>query len=186
MATPRQGTEELAHWAAFRLELLRADVAATVRQDAAATGVKFRGGTGSCVIDDYITRIGTHHYQEIACLVQGQTSASVIVAADPAPSKSGRPSPWSCASSVTGLRGASRARVRRPARTRGGLDALGAAGHHQGVRPIDIVAVQCATGSPAARRPRCVNPIPPTAIATSPQNRSSRRRQRIPAGGAKP
>jgi hypothetical protein len=31
-----------------------------------------------------VTRIGAHHYQEIACLVQGRTSASVIVAAAPA------------------------------------------------------------------------------------------------------
>ena len=83
-ATPRQGTERLRNWAAFRLKLLRADDAASAHQDAAAQGVKFRGGTGSCVIDDYLTRIGAHHYQEIACLVQGHTSASVIVAAAPA------------------------------------------------------------------------------------------------------
>jgi hypothetical protein len=83
-ATPRQGAERQRHWAAFRLRLLRSDDAASAHQDAAAEGVKFRGGTGSCVIDDYVTRIGGHHYQEIACLVQGQTSASVIVAAAPA------------------------------------------------------------------------------------------------------
>jgi hypothetical protein len=67
-ATPRQGAERLRGWAAFRLRLLTAD----------------DGGTGSCVIDTYVTRIGAHHYQEIACLVQGRTSASVIVAATPA------------------------------------------------------------------------------------------------------
>ena len=83
-ATPRQGTERLRHWAAFRLGRLRSDDAASAHQDAAAQGVRFRGGTGSCVIDDYLTRIGRHHYEEIACLVQGQTSASVIVAAAPA------------------------------------------------------------------------------------------------------
>ena len=83
-ATPRQGTERLAHWAAFRLSRLRSDDATSAHEDAAAEGVKFRGGTGSCIIDDYITRIGGHHYQEIACLVQGRTSASVIVAASPA------------------------------------------------------------------------------------------------------
>jgi hypothetical protein len=83
-ATPRQGTERLQGWAAFRLRLLRSDDAASARQDAAAEGVTFRGGTGSCLIDDYVTRIGGHHYQEIACLVQGRTSASVIVAAAPA------------------------------------------------------------------------------------------------------
>jgi hypothetical protein len=83
-ATPKQGTERLRHWAASRLRLLRSDDAASARQDAAAEGIRFRGGTGSCVIDDYLTRIGAHHYQEIACLVQGRTSASVIVAAAPA------------------------------------------------------------------------------------------------------
>jgi len=83
-ATPRQGTENLAHWAAFRLALLRSDDAASAREVAAAERVKFRGGTGSCVIDAYVTRIGAHQYQEIACLVQGRQSASVIVAAAPA------------------------------------------------------------------------------------------------------
>jgi hypothetical protein len=82
-ATPRQGTENLQHWAAFRLTLLRSDDAASAHEVDAADGVKFRGGTGSCVIDDYVTRIGGHHYEEIACLVQGRTSASVIVAAAP-------------------------------------------------------------------------------------------------------
>jgi hypothetical protein len=83
-ATPRQGREQLAHWAAIRLHLLRSDTAASARQIAAAQGIRFRGGTGSCVIDRYITRIGGHHFQEIACLVRGHTSASVIVAAAPA------------------------------------------------------------------------------------------------------
>jgi hypothetical protein len=83
-ATPRQGTERPQQWAAFRLRLLRADDAASAHQVAAAEGVKFRGGTGSCVIDTYVTRIGGHRYEEIACLVQGHASASVIVAAAPA------------------------------------------------------------------------------------------------------
>jgi hypothetical protein len=83
-ATPRQGSERLAHWATFRLRLLRSDDAASAHEIAAAAGIKFRGGTGSCVMDRYVTRIGGHHFQEIACLVQGRTSASVIVAAAPA------------------------------------------------------------------------------------------------------
>lgn len=83
-ATPRQGAENLRNWAAYRLQFLRADDASTARRDAAASGVRFRGGTGSCVVDDYLTRIGAHHYQEIACLVQGRTGASVIIAAAPA------------------------------------------------------------------------------------------------------
>jgi hypothetical protein len=83
-ATPRQGDEQPRGWAAFRLRLLTADDAASARELAAAQGVTFRGGTGSCVIDQYVTRIGAHRYQEIACLVQGRASASVIVAAAPA------------------------------------------------------------------------------------------------------
>jgi hypothetical protein len=74
----------LRHWASFRLRLLRSDDAASARLVAAGQRIGFRGGTGSCVIDNYVTRIGGHHYQEIACLVQGRTSASVIVAAAPA------------------------------------------------------------------------------------------------------
>lgn len=87
-ATPRQGAQTLGHWAGFRLKFLRADNAAA-HQDAAARGVRFRGGTGSCVIDDYLTKIGAHHFEEIACLVQGRASASVIVAAAPAASWAG-------------------------------------------------------------------------------------------------
>ena len=85
-ATPRQGAETLAHWAAFRLRFLRDDSAASAHLDGAAQRVRFRGGTGSCVIDDYTTRVGAHHFQEIACLVQGRHSGSVIVAAAPAAS----------------------------------------------------------------------------------------------------
>jgi hypothetical protein len=84
--TPRQGAETLAHWAGFRLRFLRADNAAAAHLDAAARGVRFRGGTGSCVLDDYLTKIGAHHFEEIACLVQGRISASVIVGAAPAAS----------------------------------------------------------------------------------------------------
>jgi hypothetical protein len=83
-ATPRQGDEQPRGWAAFRLRLLTADDAVSARELAAAQGVAFRGGTGSCIIDAYVTRIGAHRYQEIACLVQGRASASVIVAAAPA------------------------------------------------------------------------------------------------------
>ena len=83
-ATPRQGGENLQNWAAYRLRVLRAEDASSVREDAAATGLAFSGGTGSCVIDDYVTRIGAHHFEELACLVHGRSGASVIVAAAPA------------------------------------------------------------------------------------------------------
>jgi len=83
-ATPRQDGENLQNWAAYRPRALRAEDASSVREDAAATGLAFSGGTGSCVIDDYVTRIGAHHFEELACLVQGRSSASVIVAVAPA------------------------------------------------------------------------------------------------------
>ena len=82
-ATPRQGGENLQNWAVYRLRVLRAEDASSVREDAATTGLAFSGGTGSCVIDDYVTRIGAHHFAELACLVQGRSGASVIVAAAP-------------------------------------------------------------------------------------------------------
>jgi hypothetical protein len=81
-ATPREGPEGLQHWAAFRLRLLRSDDAASAQEVAAAQGIRFRGGIGSCVIDRYITKIGAH-FEELACLVRGRTSASVVVAAAP-------------------------------------------------------------------------------------------------------
>jgi hypothetical protein len=83
-ATPGQGGENLRNWAAYRVRVLRSEHASTVREDAAATGLAFFGGTGSCIIDDYVTRIGAHHYEELACLVQGRSGASVIVATAPA------------------------------------------------------------------------------------------------------
>jgi hypothetical protein len=82
-ATPKQGNEAQRTWASFRLRLLRADNAVSAHPLAAAQDVRFRGGTGACVMDVYVTRIGHHSYQEIACLVQGRSSASVIVAAAP-------------------------------------------------------------------------------------------------------
>lgn len=83
-ATPRQGGENLRNWAAYRLRVLRAEDASSAREDGAAIDLAFLGGTGSCVIDDYITRIGAQHFEELACLVQGRTGASVIVATAPA------------------------------------------------------------------------------------------------------
>ena len=83
-AIPWQGGENLRNWAVYRLRVLRAEDASWAREDTAATGLAFLGGTGSCVIDDYLTRIGAHHYQELACLVKGRSGASVIVAAAPA------------------------------------------------------------------------------------------------------
>ena len=48
--------------------------------------MEFLGGTGSCVEDTYVTRIGAHKYREIACLVGGTRGGSVLVVAAPAES----------------------------------------------------------------------------------------------------
>jgi hypothetical protein len=83
-ATPREGTESPRNWPRFRLHLLRSDDASAAHEIAAAEHVRFRGGTGSCVLDTYVTKIGSHHYDELACYVQGRSGATVVVAAAPA------------------------------------------------------------------------------------------------------
>jgi hypothetical protein len=82
-ATPREGTESLRSWPTNRISHLLADDAASARELASARGVRFLGGTGTCVVDTYVTRIGAHHFTELACLVQGRRASSVIVAAAP-------------------------------------------------------------------------------------------------------
>jgi len=71
-------------WPAFRISHLLDDDARSARELWAATGVAFLGGTGSCLMDTYVTRVGTHAYTELAFFVQGQRAASVVVAAAPA------------------------------------------------------------------------------------------------------
>jgi hypothetical protein len=83
-ATPQQGSETTANWRSFRLAHLRSEHALSATLDSSAAGLAFRGGTGSCVADEYVTRIGAHHYREIACLVTGVRGGTVIVAATPA------------------------------------------------------------------------------------------------------
>jgi hypothetical protein len=77
--TPRQGPEQLHGFAAFRLDRL-GDEDAAVHEIAAAEKVAFAGAVGSCVNDDYRTRVGDNHYEELACLVAGRRSEYVIVA----------------------------------------------------------------------------------------------------------
>jgi hypothetical protein len=81
-ATPRQGGETLANWSDFRVEHNRDEGDRHVRRLAAASGVRFRSGIGSCVLDSYSTSTG-HRYREIACLVSGRAASTVIVAAAP-------------------------------------------------------------------------------------------------------
>lgn len=80
--TPRQGNERAATFPDFRLRHNRSEGDSNVKMIASARGLKFRGGTGSCVQDSYSTTSGAH-YVEIACLVAGPHSTAVIVGAAP-------------------------------------------------------------------------------------------------------
>ena len=84
-ATPQEGDEHLAGWAESRLGHLRGDDASSVHEESEAEGLAFRSGRGSCVIDDYVTKVGHHPFHEIACLVEGAKGGSVVVAAAPSP-----------------------------------------------------------------------------------------------------
>ena len=80
--TPRQGSETLANWPRFRIQHLREDDSSKdVRLIASAHRLGFRSGRGSCVIDSY--RTTRTRYREIACLVEGARTSSVIVGAAP-------------------------------------------------------------------------------------------------------
>jgi len=81
-ATPRQGAETLANWPSFRIQHLREEESSKdVRLIASAHGLGFRSGRGSCVIDSY--RTSRTRYREIACLVAGARTSSVLVGAAP-------------------------------------------------------------------------------------------------------
>ena len=82
-ATPKQNNETLADWPDFRIDHLIDEDATTARLLAASHGIRFLGGTGTCVIDSYVTKIKAHHFTELACFVQGKTGSSVITAAAP-------------------------------------------------------------------------------------------------------
>jgi hypothetical protein len=79
--TPRQGAETLANWPSFRIEHLGDEGSTDVRLIASAHGLSFRSGHGTCVIDRY--RTSRARYREIACLVAGTRTSSVIVGAAP-------------------------------------------------------------------------------------------------------
>jgi hypothetical protein len=79
--TPRQGAETLANWPSFRIEHLGDEGSTDVRLIASAHGLSFRSGHGACVIDSY--RTSRARYREIACLVAGARTSSVIVGAAP-------------------------------------------------------------------------------------------------------
>lgn len=78
-ATPQQGDETLQDWAAFRPGHNGEEGDSHIQVIAAARGLRFRDGPGSCVIDRYRTSLTT--YEEIACLVRGPRGGNVIVSA---------------------------------------------------------------------------------------------------------
>jgi hypothetical protein len=80
--TPRQGDETLANWASFRIDHNREEGQRAVTRLAAATGLHFLTGHGSCVKDSYTTQTDAR-FIEIACLVAGTRGSSVIVGAAP-------------------------------------------------------------------------------------------------------
>jgi hypothetical protein len=84
-ATPQEGDERLAGWAESRLGHLMGDDASSVHEESEVQDLAFRRGRGSCVIDDYVTKVGHHPFHEIACLVEGVKGGSVVVAAAPVP-----------------------------------------------------------------------------------------------------
>lgn len=80
--TPQGGDETLANWASFRPAHNTGEGDEDLVPLASDTGLRFRGGGGSCVSDRYATDTG-HHYREIACIVRGSTATTVIVGAAP-------------------------------------------------------------------------------------------------------
>lgn len=80
--TPRQGDETLSNWASFRVAHNADEGDRDVKRLAAAGGLPFLGGRGSCVKDAYTTKIGAQ-FVEIACLIAGHRGDAVIVAAAP-------------------------------------------------------------------------------------------------------
>ena len=81
-ATPQSGSETLSNWSRFRVAHNADEGARGVRLSAAATGLRFRSGRGSCVVDSYST-VKTR-FREIACIVTGARGTTVVVAAAPA------------------------------------------------------------------------------------------------------
>ena len=84
-ATPQSGAETLANWSRFRPAHNHEEGDRAIVTEAAATRLRFRAGTGSCVVDRYATV--SARYREIACIVHGSRATTVVVAA-------ARPQDW--------------------------------------------------------------------------------------------
>jgi len=81
--TPRQGAETLANWPRFRVGHSRGEGDTAIATQASARDVPFRDGAhGSCVRDSYTTA-KRNRFVEVACLISGRRTSSVIVAAAP-------------------------------------------------------------------------------------------------------
>jgi len=87
-ATPRSGSETLANWSRFRVAHVADEGAHDVRLATTATGLRFRTGRGSCVIDSYST--AKVRFREIACIVAGPHRTTVVVAAAPSDNWAGQ------------------------------------------------------------------------------------------------
>jgi hypothetical protein len=79
--TPREGAEQLAGWAAFRIRRNTQEGDRPTRLVAAAENLRFDNARGSCVIDDYLSRVGSHAYREVACIVAGRRYTNVFIGA---------------------------------------------------------------------------------------------------------
>jgi hypothetical protein len=84
-ATPQSGAETLTNWSRFRPAHNHEEGDRSVVTDTTATHLRFRAGTGSCVVDHYATV--SARYREIACIVRGSRATTVVVAA-------ARPQDW--------------------------------------------------------------------------------------------
>src|SRR6476646_4918879 len=79
--TPRQGAERRAGWAAFRIHRNLEEGDRQVRELTASQDVAFADARGSCVEDEYRSRVGANPYHELACIVAGRRSTSVFIGA---------------------------------------------------------------------------------------------------------
>jgi hypothetical protein len=79
--TPRQGAEQLAGWATFRTGRNAQEGDRQTRVVAAAENLRVGSVRGSCVVDDYLSRVGSHPYRELACIFTGSRYTNVFVGA---------------------------------------------------------------------------------------------------------
>jgi hypothetical protein len=79
--TPRQGAEQLDGWVAFRTRRNTQEGDQQTHVVAAAEDLRLGGARGSCVVDDYLSRVASHPYRELACIIAGDRYTNVFVGA---------------------------------------------------------------------------------------------------------